>query len=221
MGNPKISVNKLGEYLTATPARRKRIVEDQQNPKAFIAARYTDAREAIVDYVSGGMTNDAKLLNTAVNLRAEVGGTEFSENDRKASADAIENFLDAAEDLHIEGLAAMPGEETAQSTLQVADVNISMRPDILLKSTNGGEIVGAVKLHFSKTNPLTKKGAEYVATALRVHLENQNPEAKIDPKKCIVVDIATENVVNAPKAFKKNMNDISAACEEIKARWSL
>lgn len=221
MGNPKISVNKLGEYLAATPARRKRIVEDQKNPKAFIAARYTDAREAIVDYVSSGMTNDTKLLNTAVNLRAEVGGTEFSENDRKASADAIENFLDVAEDLHIEGLAAMPGEETAQSTLQVADVNISMRPDILLKSANSGETVGAIKLHFSKTNPLTKKGAEYVATALRVHLENQNPEAKIDPKKCIVVDIATENVVNAPKAFKKNMNDISAACEEIKARWSL
>jgi hypothetical protein len=46
MADQKISLNKLGGYMTASPARR-RIVKDQMNPKTFIAARYADARENI------------------------------------------------------------------------------------------------------------------------------------------------------------------------------
>ena len=34
---PRISVNKLGEYMTATPLRRRRIIQDQKRPKAFIS----------------------------------------------------------------------------------------------------------------------------------------------------------------------------------------
>jgi len=33
------------------------------------------------------------------------------------------------------------------------------------------------------------------------------------------VDVPTKQIYNAPKAFKRKMNDISAACEEIDVRW--
>ena len=45
---PRISVNKLGEYMTATPLRRRRIVLDQKRPKTFIFARYREPQDAIV-----------------------------------------------------------------------------------------------------------------------------------------------------------------------------
>lgn len=219
MSKPKISVNKLGEYLTASPARRRRIVEDQRNPKAFVAARYSNAREEIVSFLASNMTDEEAMLNAAQKLRSEFGGTEFTENDRRASADAIEDFLEASENLNIDGLLVQPGQETSQRSMSISGVEITMRPDAILRDPDTEQVVGAIKLHFSKTTPLTKEGAEYVATALRVHLENVEENGKIDPKKCLVVDVPTGQVVNAPKAHKKKMNDITAACEEIDARW--
>jgi hypothetical protein len=91
---PRISLNKLGEYLTASPLRRKRIIQDQQDPKSFITTRYSDARDEIVDFLSNGMIDDEKLFAAAKKLRTEDAPTEYSQQDKSASADAIENFLD-------------------------------------------------------------------------------------------------------------------------------
>lgn len=44
---PRKSANKLGEYMTATPSRRRRIIKDQKRPKDFIVPRYTEAQAAI------------------------------------------------------------------------------------------------------------------------------------------------------------------------------
>ena len=49
MSKPKISLNKLGEYLDATPSRRKKIIQDQQDPRPVITIRYQDARENITE----------------------------------------------------------------------------------------------------------------------------------------------------------------------------
>jgi hypothetical protein len=37
---PRISVNKLAEYMVATPARRRGIIRDQKVKRDFIVARY-------------------------------------------------------------------------------------------------------------------------------------------------------------------------------------
>jgi len=77
MSKPKISLNKLGEYLDATPSRRKRIIQDQQNPQAFKAVRYQDARECITEYISNEMLDDAGLLESAQKLRAVHDCSDF------------------------------------------------------------------------------------------------------------------------------------------------
>jgi hypothetical protein len=217
MKKPRISINKLGEYLTATPSRRKRIVEDQQDPKPFITKRYGDAREQIVGYLASDMTDDSTILQAAENLKVHSGGTDFCEQDRCASSEAIHSFLEASENLDLDGLVAVPVSSNESSTMDVAGVTISMRPDAILKDKETGEVKGCVKLHFPKTTPLNEQGGEYVATALRVHLGNSH--AAVDPNKCFVVDVPTKQVYSAPKAFKRKMNDISAACEEIDVRW--
>jgi hypothetical protein len=37
---PRISANKLGEYLIAPASRRRRIIVDQKHPHAYITSRY-------------------------------------------------------------------------------------------------------------------------------------------------------------------------------------
>lgn len=154
MTDPKISLNKLGEYLTASPSRRHRIVQDQQDPKPFITARYSDARDAIVDFLASGMSEEEKLLSVAEQLRSDATGTDFVRQDRAASADAIENFLEAADQIEIEDLAVVPADSASTASMEVAGVRVSVRPDAYLKNTITGDIVGAIKLHFPKTAPL-------------------------------------------------------------------
>ena len=218
MPDPKISLNKLGEYLDANPTRRRRIVQDQQAPQPFIVARYGDAREEIVGYMESGMVGEEQMLEVAAGLRAVQGLTDFAKQDKIGSADAIEEFLDLAEKLNIEGLLADGADRSISATLDVAGVNVSIRPDVILKNSQTGNVVGAVKLHFSKTTPLSEKSREYVATALRVYLSDSgNPH--VNHEKCFVVDVLSQQVSHAPKAYKRKMSDIEAACEEIAARW--
>ncbi|HHX2534868.1 TPA: hypothetical protein ACU8BI_000602 [Neisseria subflava] len=217
MSKPKISLNKLGEYLDATPSRRKRIIQDQQNPQVFKAVRYQDARECITEYISNEMLDDAGLLESAQKLRAVHDCSDFILQDKRASADAIEQFLDIADSIDLEGLKAEKVDKTNSSIMEIGGVDVSIRPDVILKDSETGDVKGAVKLHFPKSNPLSDKSAGYVATALKVYLGGNN--SKIDPLKCYLIDIPSQKVVSAGKAHKKKMNDIEAACEEIEARW--
>lgn len=220
MQGPRISLNKLGEYMTApTPSRRKRIVSDQQAPQPFIAARYRDAREAIVDFVVSGMSDRAGLLSVATRLRQSREGSEFAINDRIASADAIESFIEAVGDIDLRDCIAVSVPSTASQGMTISGVYVSVRPDIYLRNWVTGEIEGALKLHFPKSSPLTSAGAEYVATAMRVYMELEKGNSHVDHQKCYVVDVPTSSVTVAPKAHVRKMKDIEAACEEIAIRW--
>lgn len=218
MSEPKISINKLGEYLDATPVRRRRIVQDQKDPKAFVAARYTEARDEILNYVATGMKDDDRLIQAATQLREADASSEFVRQDNLASADAIEDFLDVSDVLDISGLTADPCDKNLIAMMKISGVSVSVRPDMVLRDAKSGSVVGALKLHFSKTNPLSEKSREYVATALRVYLYQEGYEA-VDHGKCLVIDVPTKKLSAAPKAFKRKMSDIEAACEEIEARW--
>lgn len=218
MSEPKISLNKLGEYLDATPARRRRIVQDQIDPKTFIAARYSDAREEISVYLATNKLNDEQLINAASNLRNQQHESKFIAQDKSLSADAIDDFLEIADQVGADGYKLEKGSASEQVSMNISGVIISVRPDVYVKNDNN-EIVGAIKLHFPKSNPLNEKSSEYIATCLRVYLEGKYDASKIDYKLCTVVDIPSGSVVNAPKATKKRMQDITAACEEIEARW--
>jgi len=220
MQDPRISLNKLGEYMTAAASRRRRIVLDQQVPQPFIVTRYRDAREAIVDFIVSGMGDRGALLSAASRLRKDREGSEFAISDRIASADAIESFMQAVQHIQLGDCVAVAVPQATSEGMLIAGVYVSIRPDIYLRNWLTGEVEGAVKLHFPKTSPLTSLGAEYVATAMRVYMEREKGHLRVDHRKCLVVDVPTSSVTTAPKAYVKKMKDIEAACEEIEVRWS-
>lgn len=220
MQDPRISLNKLGEYMTApTPSRRKRIVSDQQAPQPFITTRYKDARDAIVDFIVSGMSDRAGLLSLASQFRRSSEGTAFAINDRIASADAIESFIHIVDGIDMGDCVAVSVPSTSSQGMTIAGVYVSVRPDIYLRNWVTGEIEGALKLHFPKSSPLTSAGAEYVATAMRVYMEFEKGNSHVDHRKCYVVDVPTASVTTSAKAHVRKMKDIEAACEEIAIRW--
>lgn len=219
MPKPRISLNKLGEYLTATPSRRRRIVLDQKNPEPFLVARYKDAREAIVRFLESRMADEDILIAAANQLRVDEYGTDFARQDRLASAEAIDNFSDVADQIEIEDLAIDAVDSTASTKMEIAGVDVSIRPDVYLLDPVTHDIVGAVKLHFPKTTPLDERSAGYVATALYRFLSSEKNAVGVRNDKCYVVDVSTQSVFHARRAYKRNMSDITAACEEVRARW--
>ncbi|MCW0410682.1 hypothetical protein NG831_00230 [Xanthomonas sacchari] len=221
MSDPKISLNKLGEYLTATPSRRRRIVQDQQDPKAFITTRYSEAREAIVEFLASGMSDEDRLSSVAKKLRENTSGSDFARQDRVASAEAIDNFLEASDQIELEDLTVVPADDISAGSMHVAGVRVSVRPDAYLQDPITKDIIGAIKLHFPKTTPLNDISSKYVASTLKVFLIEERGSKLVNHKKCYIIDVSTQTATSAPKSHKKNMNDISAACEEIRARWQL
>jgi len=218
--DPRISVNKLGEYMTATPARRRQIVRDQKIRPAFKAARYRDARDAISSLIAAGTAGESRALGIAEGLRQDPSGSDFALQDRACSAAAIDAFVELRGTLAIDDLIAVSADARCSDAIDLAGVRVVARPDALLLDPRSLAVVGCVKLHFSKSQPLDEKGGHYVAAAMQTHLErNLSAPGLVRSSRCYVVDIATRRIHTAPKARKRRLGDLTAACEEIKDRW--
>jgi hypothetical protein len=216
----RISVNKLGEYLVASPLRRRRIIQDQKKPSDFIVARYRDACEAIVSHLVN--EKDSSYLASEVDrLCSIIGSTDWQTEDSRLSGEAIESYLDVSNNLDLSSCTVRRGESESPILL-ISGVQISIKPDVILYSNDrkGLPIVGAIKLYFPKTNTLTEDSGLYIASMLRAYLDKHyNNEGTVDRKRCYVVDIFGQNIFVAPQAYSKRLKDIEAACQEISRAW--
>jgi len=219
MANPRISLNKLGEYLQANPQRRKKIVSDAKNPKPFMVTRYSHARKAIKDYFTSGY--DEEIINKSIEKHeAKDTISEFQEQDQALSIELLELMLDL-------DLPDLTGFTVTNYTgtnpkLKISNVDISVNPDLIIKGTyRGQKIVGAIKLHTSKTNQLNEEGAKNVAVLLKEFVENHvaADDEKVHLPFCISVDTFGKSIGTAPRSFKRKMTHISSACEEIALWW--
>jgi hypothetical protein len=219
---PRISVNKLGEYMTATPLRRRRIVQDQKRPKGFILPRYNEAQDAITKYLLGGKQDAGLLLSEIERLNLAPSATEWESSRKRLASEAMQSFLEIADDIDLAGLQATLGGNI-QPRLSIGGLEVSVRPEILLGGTDrqGEPIAGALKLYFSKTNPLTQDSAAYIATAVHAFVEAHMQPAHADPRHCRVIDVFGRKVFTAPRASARRRNDLAAACEEIARAWEL
>lgn len=215
----QISVNKLGEYMTATPTRRRSIVKDQQKENPFIFARYNDARNAFCDLLTGSMSPDELDLKIE-ELSQFSSDKPMVESDKHASAQALEVLKELVDELEVKNVVIEKPAQFEDLSIQIAGVTVKARSDLLFRDAENNKIRGFVKLHFSQTAPLNQQAAHYVAATLKRSLEEKfGDEVELDPKISYVIDVPTESVHESPKATKKLLKDVEAACEEIAARW--
>jgi hypothetical protein len=219
---PRISVNKLGEYMTATPLRRRRIVQDQKRPKGFILPRYNEAQDAITKYLADGKQDASLLLSEIERLNLAPSATEWESSRKRLACEAMQSFLEMADVIDLEGLRATQGGND-QPRLSIGGLEVSVRPEILLSGTDrhGRPTAGALKLYFSKTNPLTQDSADYISTTVHAFVEAHMQPTYAEPRHCRVIDVLGQKVFTAPRASARRRSDLAAACEEIARAWEL
>jgi hypothetical protein len=220
--SPRISVNGLAEYLVAGAARRRRIVQEQKRPKNYQAPYYTDAEEAIMDFLASSSRNVGVLDRAAARLSAvetESRLIEWELTRRMACTEALLAFRNLAEGGLFAGLSVTRAPQS-QRLMQIGGVGVSVRPEILLSSTAEEPRLGGAKLFFSKNEPLTESRALYTGTILHQYLDtHQQRTGTVDYRHCLVVDVFAEKVYAAPRTYKRRRTDIEAACLEITLAW--
>ncbi|HEX8361145.1 MAG TPA: hypothetical protein VF613_13615 [Longimicrobium sp.] len=217
---PKISINKLSEYLIATAARRKRILMDQKYPRGYITHVYRDAYRAVVEFVCRG--HDPQILEKhRSRLRLVARGSDHDAQNANLCLDAIAAFEGFDSGLPI-GQSAAKRAELRFPKLLRSGVRISVKPDILLagQDNRGRPYVGAIKLCFSKTRKVEDAEAAYTGAVLHHYMQRYaSDQQELPCELCIVVDVFARRAYPAPRAHKQRLSDVRAACEEIAARW--
>lgn len=219
---PRMSVNKLGEYLTAKPARRQAIVTDQKHPKEFKVTRYRHATDAIIDFLACGGDDVSVICSAISDLQKKRARTEFQEQDRVLNIEALESFLELLNSYSFQGIACTR-TSGPNGKFTMSGVCISVNPNLIVRCTNrkGEILLGEIKLYFSKTHPLDREAGEYVGTALYEHAQlTMSDLGKIDPRYCMTIDVFAGMVHIAPRAYITRKRDMEAACGEIALHWS-
>ncbi len=218
--DPRISVNKMAQYVTSRAARQNQILRNAKFPPDYITTYYREAGEAIARFLASDM-KDFAILDNAQNSLNQKGATNVYETRRIAgNIDAIETFGGMLDDVDFGGAAPALGAATAPHLI-VKGVNISVRPEVTLHSKVKGEgLVGGIKLHFVKTEPLDPEQAGYITAMMgafcKDHLWQHGAPL---PSHCLVIDLASAKVYPGVKAIKQRMKDIENACGQIASLW--
>lgn len=220
-GRPKMSVNKLGEYMVASPSRRERIIADQKDPQPVRTNVYNEAQRIATRFIVSGDKDGDYLDREIQRLSSEAPASTWQAQSNMLCADAITAFKEIVDAFNSDGLTLRYGDLSAPK-LHIEDVGVSVRPEVVVTRTNrfGDQCVGAMKLHFPKTHHLGKKGGEYVASTVHQFVTEHPPAlGKPDYGLCSVVDVSAGEMFSAPLAYKRRRADIEAACREIAWAW--
>lgn len=217
---PKMTVNKLGEYLIANPARQRRILEQLKYPlkNKFGAVAHSEAREAIKKYLINEF--DENIINDCIGfLKDREGGSDHLKNMDRSSILMLKHILDS-ENLEHEKFNYEPyaGDNPK---IFVQDVEVSIYPDIIVHSTARGiNNVGALKIHLGKA-VLTEEGGKYIAAILWKFTDefivDNNQSNKADHN--ISYDVFSDSFIGCPASVTKRWQVIEAGCKNIIAIW--
>jgi len=217
--NPRISLNKLAEYLEANATRRRQIIYDAKYPVDVKGVRYNAVKDVIFPYLINH--RDKTLLKDALDkFSKKKVTTTWQTSDRDLSVEILNALI--YNDLTILKDCVLSECENENKLLAVKGVGISVRPDIIVtKTIKGITNKGAIKLHTSKTFPLNENSQKIVTGILHQYVSTHMLKSGevSNPKLCISFDLFTSQLVCATGSFKSAMNRVELSCEEIALRW--
>ncbi len=217
---PRISVNKMAQYVTSRATRQNQILRTAKFPPDYITAYYREAAEAVARFLASDMT-DFAILDNAQNALSQKAATNVYETRRiGGNIDALETFAGMLDDINFGGATPALGATTAPH-LTIKGVSISVRPEVTLHLQKKGEgLVGGIKLHFVKTEPLDAEQAGYITAMMcgycKDHLWQKGAAL---PDHCMVIDLASAQVYPGVKSTKARMKEVENACGQIASLW--
>lgn len=214
--NPRISVNKLAEYMVASPARRGGIIRDQKVRREFIVTRYQSVYSGIAEALALG--DVGPIYTRLERLYTATPTSAWELQDNQLSAEALELFLSTFDELDLSRYQVdRPGQNMPK--MNVSGTEVSVKPSVILRQMDGAATVGAVHIYLSKLFTFSDEAGAYAAAVVHQYVENHLTGSKVSPSDAYVVDVFARRIRVGPRPFKKRRNDIAAACEEIAQRW--
>lgn len=219
----KITLEKLGEYLAATPRGRKRVVDNLGKKETTINADFNEAKNAISRFIAYGDGNEEVIYSEITRIEKKIPISDLQKEQLDLSVDSLEAFLDIADELVIKDYDFLREDPSIPTSLLIAGVTIDISPEIILRKMDleSGSKVGAVKIYFSKNYPLSEDAGKYMATLLYQYLGSHFRDiGNADYNNCYVLDVFNQKVYRTPRFNKRYKSDVHAACEEIARAWA-
>lgn len=216
--HPRFSLNKIAEYMLATPRRRRSLIIDQIRPPTAKVITYEFARRELVRFMCDPDRTSKRLLTAASAMRdrAADSAEEHRAKCLLCSARALESFSTFSDRVRPKGVVALAAVRRSADVV-LGGVRIVVAPDVLLIEQGSERLVGVVKFHFSRSAPLRGEALQYAGTLVHRCLVNGgNSPVKA---KCYSIDVFSGGVETVPRAIVDRMKNLEAACEEVAERW--
>jgi hypothetical protein len=114
---PRISVNKLAEFITAKAARQRQILRDQKFPQDFKGMYYKEASEAIALCISSNLEKTGILTQAILNLEQQTSAKIGTQRRIDSNIDALETFQTMLDEIDLKGATPSLGEHAPPSLL--------------------------------------------------------------------------------------------------------
>jgi hypothetical protein len=213
-----MSINMVGEYMTAGATRRSSILKDLKRTRPYIPTRYNAAKRIVSESLAGGGAE--RLADGIADLMMEAATGANAQN-AVSCIEAVEAFRRMASSLNL-GVTPIIGPHSAPK-VELNGVIISCRPELILPlhlTRRRGKRLGLVKLYFGKTHPLSEVAAKSIAAMLILHgRQHLGDFGDPDHSHIYVVDVFAGRVFTADKHNTKRLKDIAAAMVEVAQRW--
>jgi hypothetical protein len=226
---PRISANKLAEYVIADPSRQKAIIRDAKFAKTVIIVPYSKTRAFIPRAFAPDSLDIDKLVRRAEEIERENeadGISDWHHGDNTRSALALKKIAALAPELSWKNARILHGR---LGGIEIAGVKISVQPELVFTFEHRNiSKVGAIILNTAKSDEKSldrNNGAyrvgDYLASLLFQMLLSKGPRIAAPlNSKCFALDVFREKVYTAPANYRTLNKNLEAACEVIASRWS-
>lgn len=219
---PSITVNKLGEYVVSRGNRQREILKDRKFPQDFKGMYHKEAAEAVSLCLASGLEDLSVLTRVRRALEQRTSEKVGTQRRINSNIDAIEAFDSLLDSIDFFGGSPELGPHSAPKMVRHS-VQISVRPEIVLRGAaprTKKPVIGALKVHFSRTRPLNEESAGYVSAIVqewcREHLATTE---EVYAPYCFVIDLGSHRVYPGMRSIVQRMKDVEAECRNIPALW--
>ena len=216
---PRVSINPLIEFMSASDRRKRSIVKQQKNPSTIQVAPYATARAALRKFIKDDY--DLELIVEAIEkLQHRDQSTQWRRQDTKNSIDALRHFMIMNFPSRVSKIKCSFAKSFIKDCY-IDDVLITISPDLIMRwEIDGVKYIGAVKFRLSQKR-LDFSGGHNAATLISHYLKTTvaQEDEIVDLSHCLYVDIFSENIYRAMGDLTHPIEEIRKACKEYSKLW--
>lgn len=166
---PRVSINPLIEFMSASDRRKLSIVKNQKTPSTIRVAPYSIARAAIRNFVKEDFDYH-RLIAAIEKLQKRDQSTQWRRQDTSNSIIALRHFMDMNFPTQLSRIKCTFAKSVIKDCY-MNDVLITISPDLIMKwEIDGIKYVGAVKFRLSQ-KPIDYSSGRNAAALLAHYLE--------------------------------------------------